>query len=543
MKKILLFNFMILSLFALSQTAIIQTDWSGGSGQTTFTDYTMFNSQIDMDYTQTPGEISLIENTSNSFYGIVEYKDKIIIGSNAGVFIYNPTDNTWEHSISGNLILTNATIHEEILYVMYGNNIYTYDDTENDYGLGPNGWKHFSDLTPLGITSTFTIESIDGDLLIGARRDYNGYVLKWNSGTQTWDNMGGSFSNGAYSFAKYGDELYVGTHWSGTIYKWNGSYWATAYDTPMMTITDLLILDGKLYACGTYTDANLGKIYVFDGTNWAIAYDGFGIRKMAVHNNNLVFSVQRSTDSNSNNLPGQIFTYDGTTSTATYTLATETYAYNLLSYGGNLYYGGYGYSLFGGVPTSDFYKNDQVLKNIFGGYVISSDIENPDNGWGTIEYDIIENAESGVFVTLREKDENDNYSLLVESPSNSTISFTEDKLQYIAYFWGFKDATLASMQEIIINTTINVGHATVENPLFITMYPNPSNGIVKIKLNNISNDTYNLHIYNYLGKLVYIKDGLNSELINLDLKHLSKGVYFVELANKSERTIQKLEIY
>ena len=138
---------------------------------------------------------------------------------------------------------------------------------------------------------------------------------------------------------------------------------------------------------------------------------------------------------------------------------------------------------------------------------------------------------------------NDIYSLLVESPNNSSIGLTEDKLQYVAYFWGLKDATLASMQEINIHTTINVGYSDIENPILLNMYPNPSNGVVKIKLNKASSDPFNLQVYNYLGKLVYARNQLNSELIDLDLTHLSKGIYFVELANKTERAIQKLEIY
>ena len=546
MKKTILFLILLGSSFAFCQAQIsyTQTDWSGGSGQETFTDVTKFYIDNNVDFSTLPGDIELIENNNNSFYGIVEFQDKIMIGSAAGTFIYDPLNNSWEHSVSGSLLLYHTTIHENLLYTLYGNNIYNYDGTENDYGLGPNGWNHFSDLTPLGTTSTFSIESIDGDLLVGARRGYNGCVLKWNSTSEEWEDMGSSFSNGVTSLSEYDGELYAGTHWSGTIYKWNGSNWLTAYDTPLMTVTSLVIKDGILYAGGYDTQSNTGNIYSYDGSDWTMVYDGYGIQKMIIHGDNIAFSTRRSTESSANNLSGQIYQYDGSAITLIHTLPTESYAFDLLSYNGNLYYGGVGNSTFGGVATSDFYKNGTVLEKVYGGYLYSSDIVNSTGAWGGyIEYDITDSERSGVSVTLREKRSDDSYGPVIQFPENTIIDLSENTIQYIIYFWGLKDADLPSMQEIQLQTSDYLPAAELENPKYFSLYPNPSNGKVQIQIQANLTTTYSLRIYNYLGKMVYNEDRLNDEITYLDLSNLVKGIYLVELKNKNQRTIQKLEIY
>lgn len=309
MKKTFLFLILFGFTFAFCQAQVTytQTDWSGGSGQETFTDITKFYLDNNVDYSTLPGDIELIENTSNSFYGVAEFQDKIIVGSSAGVFIYDPVNDSWEHSYTGSLLLYHNTLHNGILFTLYGNNIYNYDGTKNDYGLGPNGWNHFSDLSALGTTSTYTIESIDGDLLVGARRGYNGCALKWNSTSEEWEDIGSSFSEGVTAFAKYNNELYAGTHWWGIIFKWDGSNWLTVYDTPQMSITSLVVKDGILYASGYDQQHHTGKIHAYNGSAWSTVYSGSGVQKMILNGENIDFSTWRSTESDGSNLSGEIY--------------------------------------------------------------------------------------------------------------------------------------------------------------------------------------------------------------------------------------------
>lgn len=530
--------------FAFCQAQVIytQTDWSGGSGQETLTDFTKFYAENNVDYSSIAGEIKLIENNNTNFYGLVEFQGKLIIGSSAGIFSLNPLTNEWDHLYTGSITLTHSTIHNNILYCLYGNNVYSYDGSTNDYGYGPNGWKYFSDLTPLGTSSTFTIESVDGDLLIGARRGYDGCALKWNSTTETWEDLGASFSQGVTAFAKYNGELYAGTHWWGEVFKWNGTSWLSVYDSPLMTMSTLVVKGDILYAGGYSSQTNTGKIYAFDGSNWNVVYDGYGVRKMILNGDNIDFSVQRSSDSNSNNLPGQLYRYNGSTNSLINTFATESFAYDLLALDGDLYYGGYGYSAFGGETTSNFYKNDQVLEKVYGGYLYSSDIVNSTGAWGAyIEYDITDSNYSGVFVTLREKRSDGSYGPIIQYPANTIIDLTENTIQYLVYFWGLQDADLPSMQEIQLQTSDYLATENSDIPMRFKLYPNPSNGKIQIQVNQHSN--YSLRIYNYLGKMVYTDDQMDEGLVNLDLSNLVKGIYLVEVKQNKRRSIQKLEIY
>ena len=194
--------------------------------------------------------------------------------------------------------------------------------------------------------------------------------------------------------------------------------------------------------------------------------------------------------------------------------------------------------------TSDFYKNGTVLEKVYGGYLYSSDIVNSTGAWGGyIEYDITDSERSGVSVTLREKRSDDSYGPVIQFPENTIIDLSENTIQYIIYFWGLKDADLPSMQEIQLQTSDYLPTEEIENPKYFSLYPNPSNGKVQIQIQANLTTTYSLRIYNYLGKMVYNEDRLNDEITYLDLSNLVKGIYLVELKNKNQRTIQKLEIY
>ena len=73
----------------------------------------------------------------------------------------------------------------------------------------------------------------------------------------------------------------------------------------------------------------------------------------------------------------------------------------------------------------------------------------------------------------------------------------------------------------------------------ISIYPNPSNGLVNIEnLNNIDNT---IVVYDVLGKVVYSTNSNSS--VSIDLSNNEKGVYIVEISNIngtiSERVVIK----
>lgn len=68
-----------------------------------------------------------------------------------------------------------------------------------------------------------------------------------------------------------------------------------------------------------------------------------------------------------------------------------------------------------------------------------------------------------------------------------------------------------------------------ENEQTFNVYPNPSNGIVLVRAQlNSSNEKNELRIYNLLGDLVY-ETLLYNNLHEIDLSHLSNGVYYVRM--------------
>ena len=90
-----------------------------------------------------------------------------------------------------------------------------------------------------------------------------------------------------------------------------------------------------------------------------------------------------------------------------------------------------------------------------------------------------------------------------------------------------------------INSTLSNDTEVLEN---IAIYPNPSKG--KITLSNIKNiDLKSAKIYNVLGRLVKdipVEKGVSK--LNIDLSHLSKGIYLLSLKSADKSTTKKLVI-
>ncbi|NJM79202.1 MAG: T9SS type A sorting domain-containing protein [Flavobacterium sp.] len=77
----------------------------------------------------------------------------------------------------------------------------------------------------------------------------------------------------------------------------------------------------------------------------------------------------------------------------------------------------------------------------------------------------------------------------------------------------------------------------------ITLYPNPSNGLVTIKLNTTENVKITLN--DILGKEVYQTTLQNDNPVfnkNIDLNHLEKGLYIVLLEFEGKSHTKKLII-
>ncbi len=85
------------------------------------------------------------------------------------------------------------------------------------------------------------------------------------------------------------------------------------------------------------------------------------------------------------------------------------------------------------------------------------------------------------------------------------------------------------------------GISPTEEAPGITVFPNPSNGIFTLTLNNTTANI-KISIYDILGNCLLNKDYRNTTSPQFDLSSQGKGVYFVEIASGNEREVKKIVI-
>lgn len=91
---------------------------------------------------------------------------------------------------------------------------------------------------------------------------------------------------------------------------------------------------------------------------------------------------------------------------------------------------------------------------------------------------------------------------------------------------------------------LNASIKEVSAELF-DIYPNPSNGVLNIKLKKASNALYNIEIYNSLGALIWKQDNANIDANNIkkiELNSPKSGLYTVVLRNKAASFAKKIYI-
>jgi hypothetical protein len=65
----------------------------------------------------------------------------------------------------------------------------------------------------------------------------------------------------------------------------------------------------------------------------------------------------------------------------------------------------------------------------------------------------------------------------------------------------------------------------------LTIYPNPSNGVAFIKLNEQNNTPIEIEVMDVSGRIIYRKtENFSSQITELDLRHLEHGIYFVKIS-------------
>ncbi len=87
------------------------------------------------------------------------------------------------------------------------------------------------------------------------------------------------------------------------------------------------------------------------------------------------------------------------------------------------------------------------------------------------------------------------------------------------------------------------GVEDMASPFMANVYPNPTDGMINISLQNVNEDV-TLNVYDMVGQTVYSVKILGTGSIQEmhDLTFLTKGIYLVELRNNQSRFTQKLII-
>ncbi len=87
-------------------------------------------------------------------------------------------------------------------------------------------------------------------------------------------------------------------------------------------------------------------------------------------------------------------------------------------------------------------------------------------------------------------------------------------------------------------TTITVGVDAVEAKNSISVFPNPTNGLVTMTKNN--NESVSVSLLDVSGKEVFANNNVIGLRNTFDFSHLSDGMYFIVLKNGNQTTTEKL---
>lgn len=152
------------------------------------------------------------------------------------------------------------------------------------------------------------------------------------------------------------------------------------------------------------------------------------------------------------------------------------------------------------------------------------------------------------------------------SVSGTTVNVTNLSVNTTANNWNFGDGGTATTANAVHTYTangsytitlissnscnsdtaklvVNIISASINelNTISATVYPNPSNGKITVKLNNRDNEAYEATIYNQEGKLIQRKLNVR-DLVDFDLSGEASGLYFVQLRNEKGAYSQKFVI-
>jgi hypothetical protein len=384
--------------------------------------------------------------------------------------------------VGGNFIYTNFVMTHGIV---------TYDNI--------NGWM------PFGTTLPYILDIIkfNNNIYVCG----NDGVFKWNG--IKWDTIGLNDVGAVSKLFVFNNELYAGgvynkidTTISHGLTKWNGTSWTQVGDYKKKcfgTIYDINVFNGELYVFGQLTDT-LGlpmNIARFDGQDWHRVTNLFNggmdaIETSAVYNNELYVG-------------GLFGKYQGS-------------AFNFIAK-----YNGSSWSDVGinGVTGLFGNSNGQIhkLRVIDGKLYTVGVFSYADN----IEAQYISSWDGMKWCGYGNGFDN----------RITEIVKANDAIFIGGGFWTYNTDSVLRVAKWIGGNFVDtcsssVGIEYLNNELNFLIYPNPTNGILNISDEENALQDATIQIKNYLSQVVYT----NSFTNQIDLSHLSSGMYFLTIQNK-----------
>jgi len=93
----------------------------------------------------------------------------------------------------------------------------------------------------------------------------------------------------------------------------------------------------------------------------------------------------------------------------------------------------------------------------------------------------------------------------------------------------------------VVNGNGNVFNGILENhTLNFSLYPNPCNDYLEIFINDAKKNNYFLSVFDITGKIVLSENLFLSEKFNIKTDQLEKGIYFIQISDGINKTVQKI---
>jgi len=401
----------------------------------------------------------------------------------------------------------------------------------------------------------------------------NNCIATWN-GTE-WNFISDGVNSNFYkvnAIIKYLDTLYIGGEFTGignndtirNIAKWNGNNWEYITEFNIGYILDFKIINNELYAFGgfdTFKDIETNGIINYNGTKWQSVHNLPKIDTIfnasnqifdITYYNNEIYIGGNFHSNNPENEINDIIKYNGTewVSVGNGLKGSSAWVNKMVIYKGDLIVAGYFSKLDGnagnnimkwdGEKWSELFPSDSI--DFSSGQVMDLKVKDDElyisgsfgiNGFGEkiLKWD-------GHNLCAFGGDFNNNvYSMgFYRDTLYIGCGTMIDTLQVngIAKWIGGNDLDTCSVLQSVEEIKNDLNN--------LIIYPNPTNGEFKIKLNTKTPTKTNIKIYNINGCKLFEKQFFQTNEITINNIQFEKGIYFVKIETEKFVNTKKLII-